>query len=175
MLQVLKDQKSINAFILVLNGSDIRWDVGQLQMLDLLDQTFPMIWTNVIIVINHLHQDLKSINRREKDGRSDAQLKRTIKDNLRQRYHLNQEFALPAFFLDCKYDEDDEEESAAFKASFENILISAKIKTPYNPQSAIAAKPIHVKLEEEKKSLEQGKVSAEKKARENEERANKEA
>jgi hypothetical protein len=57
MLQVLREQTCINAFILVLNGSDIRWDAGQLQMLDLLDQTFPMIWTNVIIVINHLHQD----------------------------------------------------------------------------------------------------------------------
>ena len=74
MLQVLRDQTCINAFILVLNGSDIRWDAGQLQMLDLLDQTFPMIWKNVILVINHLQQDLKSIKRREKNGRSDAQL-----------------------------------------------------------------------------------------------------
>ena len=94
---------------------------------------------------------------------------------MRQRYHLNQEFALPAFFLDCRYDEDDEEEKAAFRASFENILISAKIKTPYNPQNAIAAKPINVRLEEEKKHLEEEKVSAENRARENEERANMEA
>ena len=94
---------------------------------------------------------------------------------MRQRYHLNQEFALPAFFLDCRYDEEDDEESAAFKASFENILISAKIKAPYNPQSATAAMPINVRLEEEKKQLEEEKVSAENRARENEERANKEA
>ena len=133
MLQVLRDQTCIHAFILVLNGNDIRWDAGQLQMLDLLDQTFPMIWTNVIIVINHLQQDFKSIERREENGRSDAHLLRMISDNLRQRYHLSQEFALPAFFLDCKYREKDDEEKAAFRASFENILISAKIKTPYNP------------------------------------------
>ena len=80
---------------------------------------------------------------------------------MRKRYNLNQEFALPAFFLDCKYDEEDEEETAAFRASFENILISAKIKAPYNPQKATAAMPINVRLEEEKKILEEEKVSAE--------------
>ena len=74
MLQVLRDQTCINAFILVFNGADVRWDIGQLQMLDLLHQTFPMIWANVIIVINHLHQDMKSIRRRERDGKSDAVL-----------------------------------------------------------------------------------------------------
>jgi hypothetical protein len=74
-------------------------------MLDLLDQTFPMIWTNVIIVINHLQQDSKSIKRRETNGRSDAKLIKMISENLRLRYNLSQELALPIFFLDCKYDE----------------------------------------------------------------------
>ena len=72
MLKILKEQTCIHAFILVMNGNDIRWDAGQLQMLDLLHQTFPMIWGNVIIVINHLPQDSKSINRRvasRPDGR----------------------------------------------------------------------------------------------------------
>ena len=66
MLKILKEQTCIHAFILVLNGNDIRWDAGQLQMLDLLHQTFPMIWANVIIVINHLSQDAKAINKRSK-------------------------------------------------------------------------------------------------------------
>ena len=30
MLQILKQQTCINAFILVMNGNDIRWDSGQL-------------------------------------------------------------------------------------------------------------------------------------------------
>ena len=94
---------------------------------------------------------------------------------MRERYQLKQEFALPAFFLDCKYDEDDAEETAAFRASFENILISAKIKTPYNPQNATAAKPINVRLEEENKQLEEEKICADNRARENMERANMEA
>ena len=64
MLNILKEQTCINAFILVMNGNEIRWDAGKLQMLDLLNQTFPMIWANVIIVINHLPQDPKSIKRR---------------------------------------------------------------------------------------------------------------
>ena len=80
-----------------------------------------------------------------------------ISDNLRERYLLSQHFALPTFFLDCKYDEFDEEEKIAFTCSFENTLASARIKKPYNPQDAIAARPQNVKLEEEKKQLEEEK------------------
>ena len=58
---------------------------------------------------------------------------------------------MPTFFLDCKYDEEDEEEKIAFEASLKNILISAKLKKPYDPKFSIAAKPQNVKLEEENK------------------------
>ena len=75
-------------------------------MLDLLDQTFPMIWGNVIIVINHLSQDAKAINKRNKN-RSDGTLSKMISDNLRKRYSLSEKLALPTFFLDCKHDEED--------------------------------------------------------------------
>jgi hypothetical protein len=98
-----------------------------------------------------------------------------ISDNLRERYLLSQHFALPTFFLDCKYDEFDEEEKIAFTCSFENTLASARIKKPYNPQDAIAARPQNVKLEEEKKQLEEEKIFLAKIARENEEKAKKEA
>ena len=61
---------------------------------------------------------------------------------------------MPGFFIDCKYAEKDIEEKAAFEASFENILTAAKIKTPYDPKSATAAKPMNVRLEEENNILE---------------------
>jgi hypothetical protein len=60
---------------------------------------------------------------------------------------LNQKVALPTFFIDCHYDEDDEEEKNAFSAAFANALISARMKQPYNPQGATAAKPKNVELE----------------------------
>jgi hypothetical protein len=47
-------------------------------MLDLIDQTFPMIWANIIIVVNQLQQDEKSKKRREKNGRSDPELLKMI-------------------------------------------------------------------------------------------------
>ena len=98
-----------------------------------------------------------------------------ISDNLRMRYNLPKDLALPSFFLDCKYDEDDDEEKNAFKASFMNILISAKRKEPYNPKGKTAAMPLQVKLEEEKKEFEEKRVSLEKLAKENEEKARNEA
>jgi hypothetical protein len=58
---------------------------------------------------------------------------------------------LPTFFLDCHYDDEDEEEKNAFDASFMNTLITATLKPPYNPQGATAATPKNVKLEEENK------------------------
>lgn len=52
-----------------------------------------------------------------------------------------------------------------------NILISAKRKEPYNPQVSIAAWPLIVKLEYEKKELEEEKVSLAQLAKENEDKA----
>ena len=74
-----------------------------------------------------------------------------ISDNLRKRYNLIEELALPTFFLDCHYDENDEEEKKAFNAAFTNTLVTATLKNPYNPQAAFAARPLNAKLEEEKK------------------------
>ena len=84
-------------------------------------------------------------------------------------------FALPTYFLDCKYDKEDDEETNAFKSSLENVLISAKGKTPYDPEKATVARPLNVKLEDEKKELEEKKVQAEKQAKEYEEKARVEA
>jgi hypothetical protein len=93
-------------------------------MLDLLDQTFSLIWRNVIIVINHLPQDAKAIHKRNKH-RSDPQLRQMISDNLRKRYKLAEELVFPTFFIDCHYDENDEEEKTAFTTALEDTLISA--------------------------------------------------
>jgi hypothetical protein len=68
-----------------------------------------------------------------------------ISDSFRERYNIPQMLALPIFFLDCKFDEQDEEEKRAFNASFENILISARIKMPYNPQGATASPAFRAK------------------------------
>ena len=94
---------------------------------------------------------------------------------MRDRYVLGPEITLPTFFLDCHYDEDDEEEKTAYDASFENILSSAKMNEGYNAQRANAAKPLHAKLEEEKKVLEEEKESLLKKAKDSEAKARNEA
>jgi hypothetical protein len=49
------------------------------------------------------------------------------------------------------------------------------LKKPYNPQGATAARPLNVKLEEEKKVLEEEMVFLQKLAKENEEKAKIEA
>lgn len=80
-----------------------------------------------------------------------------ISDNLRERYNLDKNLSLPTFFLDCKYDEEDEEEKTAFTASFENILISAKMKEPYYLQGATAVPLLIAKLEWENRQLKEEK------------------
>jgi hypothetical protein len=49
------------------------------------------------------------------------------------------------------------------------------LKKPYYPQGATAARPPNVKLEEEKKALEEEKVFLQKLVKENEEKAKNEA
>jgi hypothetical protein len=116
-------------------------------MLDLLEQSFPnFFWANVIIVINHLQQDAKSINRRRTNGRSDAQLRSMIFDYLRERYNLVEDFSLPSFFIDCKFDNKNKEEKTAFNVSFDNTLISARLKWPYYLQCVTAVTPFDDKM-----------------------------
>ena len=98
-----------------------------------------------------------------------------ISENLRERYNIPQKQALPIFFLDCHYDEDNDDEKTAFAAAFTNTIISAKQNEPYNAQGATAAKPKNVKLEQEKKALEEEKVSLVKVAKDSELKAKKEA
>ena len=52
MIKVIKEQKKINAFLLVFNGQNIRWNQATWQILTLFDQMFPQFWKNVIIVVN---------------------------------------------------------------------------------------------------------------------------
>jgi hypothetical protein len=61
-----------------------------------------------------------------------------ISDQLREHYNIPQMLALPTFILDCEYDEDNDEEKAAFRAAFENILVLARLKQPYYLQGATA-------------------------------------
>jgi hypothetical protein len=82
-----------------------------------------------------------------------------ISANLRERYNLDEKFALPTFFLDCHYEEEVKEEKDAFDSAFTNILLSATAKLPYDPSGATAAAPKNVKLEEENKRLEDEKES----------------
>ena len=66
---------------------------------------------------------------------------------MRELYNIHQELALPTFILDCEYDEDNDEEKAAFRTAFENILVSARLKKPYNLQGATAVSLLIAKHE----------------------------
>lgn len=72
MIELIKNEGTVNAFLLVFNGSLARWNSATLGVLDLLGQNFPRFWDNVIVILNFMPQDKKAIKRRE-SARSDAE------------------------------------------------------------------------------------------------------
>ena len=53
IIDELKKHKYVDAFLLVFNSNNIRWNEGTNDMLDTLNKMFPEFWKNCIIILNH--------------------------------------------------------------------------------------------------------------------------
>ena len=159
MIKLIKKQDEINAFILIFNGSNVRLDYSQLQVLDLLNEMLPNFFNNVILVLNFMSQSEGEKKKRERAGRGDIVLRANVKEELSQRFRV--EAALPTYLIDCLFDKDDQKESKAFETSLKNILASANIFPPYDPSFAKVVKQKLLKAHEELKEAKE--VTEEKK------------
>lgn len=65
MIETIKAQGTVHAFILVFNGATARWNLATLDVLRLIAKNFPRFWNNLIVVLNFMPQDEASIKRRE--------------------------------------------------------------------------------------------------------------
>lgn len=112
-------QGPVDAFILVINGLTGRFGASSHQSLELLGKQFPDFWTKVIIVLNYMRQDKKSVEKREKI-KSDRQREAEFQQILRDRYCPDAK--LPCFSLDVCYDQDSELETIKFKTTISEIF-----------------------------------------------------
>lgn len=120
MINVLKDVRTLNAFILVFNGGNIRWNEATWSVLNLLNNMFPNFWDNLIVVINFWPADQRSQNRRKQQKRQEGDLTQDIKKNLKLKYGVEK---IRISFLDVLYDKDDDEEKSIFYNEIRNIQI----------------------------------------------------
>ncbi|TNV78908.1 hypothetical protein FGO68_gene3194 [Halteria grandinella] len=156
MVNLIKGQsQGINSFLLVFNGQNIRWNVATIKILELLDATFPDFWTNVIVVINFMPQSEGEIRKRQRSGRSDIQIRTTIKNELSKKFGIPSTQSLPVYCVDCFYDDRIDSEKDHFIGSLKNILTSSKSLSPYKPDRVQAQKTEIMKLEEGKKQAEE--------------------
>lgn len=85
--------------------------------------------------MNFMPQDKKQIAKREKIMK-DTDRKRAVKEFLRKKYCPS--VRLPTFFIDAKFDEEDEDEVAAFSLAISDMF---KVSTSFLPYDPINAKP----------------------------------
>ena len=75
MIETIKAQGTVHAFLLVFNGSTARWNLATLDVLRLLAKNFPRFWNNLIVVLNFLPQDDASIARRAQANTDENKVK----------------------------------------------------------------------------------------------------
>jgi hypothetical protein len=71
MIDVLKgSQLKIDAFLLVVNGEEVRWDPSFYTTLELYAHIFgPKFWDRTLVVVNHWQMNENAKQRRKRTGR----------------------------------------------------------------------------------------------------------
>lgn len=151
MIEVIKREKTVDAFLLVFNGNDKRWDSSTKNVLKLLEQNFPDFYDNTIVVLNQMPMNEDNIKRRKK-VRSDMLTAAAVKEFIRE-ISQTPSAILPVVCLDTKFDEQSLEEVQAFKLSIEFIFSQVKLFRPYNTSKAEAHRTKIEEAEEEERKL----------------------
>ena len=128
----------MNAFLLVFNGQVPRWTGATLDVLKLLAKNFPRFWDNLIVILNFMPQDTKSIQRRAQSQKDKEKLGE-VKKAIQTIYGTTA--SIPVIALDTNYSKDDPLEIAAFSKAMDTIFVTAKIFPPYDPSPAMAHRP----------------------------------
>ena len=86
MINLIKNIGSVQAFILVMNGQNIRWNDAKLSVLKLFDEMFHAFWDNAIFIINFWSSDLYSQDIRRVSGRNAVFLKNEITEKIKSEF-----------------------------------------------------------------------------------------
>eukprot|EP01017_Pseudomicrothorax_dubius_P028724 TRINITY_DN3432_c0_g3_i2.p1 TRINITY_DN3432_c0_g3~~TRINITY_DN3432_c0_g3_i2.p1 ORF type:complete len:453 (-),score=83.89 TRINITY_DN3432_c0_g3_i2:145-1503(-) len=124
LINLLKREGYISAFILVLNGQETRWKSSTWSMLELFTNMYPNFWNKVIVLVNFWPTDEKSIKRRKQADRNEQVLRDSITEQLRGRISRNIHVRIE--FCDAHYDVDSANEKKAFEDTIRNLIILAR-------------------------------------------------
>ena len=86
MITLIKSVKSVKAFLVVLNGQNIRWNEGTLSVINLLNDMFPGFWKNAIFIVNFWSSDPHSELMRKVTGRDEGFLKGEITEKIKSKF-----------------------------------------------------------------------------------------
>jgi predicted GTPase len=106
MIALIKSLKEVRVFLIVLNGSNIRWNEATWNIFSLFHSMFPSFWRNVIMVVNFWPMDERSVKVRTSINRTERHLREDIRTKMGQRFEGLPEF--PIHFLDAAYIDEDE-------------------------------------------------------------------
>ena len=130
MVEVLKDIKHVNAFIIVFNGQNPRIDLNLKSILQLFQKIFGKDFiNNVIIQFSRWSFDKRSIKVRAASGTGEE----TQAESWNQRFQqeLGATKDLPVVFVDALRQEDDVDEIKAFKEQTDLLWEAINTLEPY--------------------------------------------
>jgi hypothetical protein len=118
MIVKIRSLQMVKAFLIVMNGSNVRWNQATWNVLNLFNNMFNNFWSNVVFVINFWPEDPRSVGVRTRSGRTEGSLTENITTELQRRFG---NIPIRIEFLDAMYFSPDEE--LLFKNHLRNIQL----------------------------------------------------
>ena len=120
----------IHQILIAVNGTNPRLDGSMKAMIDIFQGMFTeKIWDHIGIVFTKLSMDRKQVKKREKQRKNHDQLfAEEYVAGLKKTFNYKGEKALDTFFIDSHYENDDDNELAAFNAAVDNLWYTIKKK-----------------------------------------------
>ena len=118
----LKNQCAyVNLFGIAVNGQSPRLDGSLVAMIRIFEEMFgEQFWKQCVLIFTRMPMDRKTKKKREKtSGKSDDDVASAYVKEVEKKFPNGA--GLQYLFLDACYDEEDEDEEAAFKASMEDL------------------------------------------------------
>lgn len=156
MVDYLKKMAHINLFLIVVNGSNPRLDQSLVAMLQIFQGMFgnEFIEQNTVFEFSNWAHHQKAQKSRSKQGKDEAYWSDALNKKLRE--ILGSKGNVPAVFIDCLYDDEDEQETVKFEEDMRKLEGYLKEFPPFPTEGFKAVK---TKLDQEIQEKQEAEAS----------------
>ena len=133
MVNKLWEIKYLNTFLIVINGSNPRFDQHRKQMIRKYQNIFghEFLERNTVFAVTHWPHDERSVKSRKRTGMPNEETwTHELNKTLSESFHIHG--TVPAVFIDCRHNANNEQEARKFEQELNSLNNLIRISQPYS-------------------------------------------